>query len=226
VILGLGNLLLADEGVGVHVAHLLQQRELPSDVEVIDGGTGGFELIAHVRGKARVIIVDCVKLDATPGSVARLTLEDLALEQPSRFSVHDGGVRELLRHIRALSPAPDVVIIGVVPSDTDRAGLSLSPAVESALPRIVSAVVDEARLANQLVQEGARAVPRRDRPQDHAEQERERGVEGRPVGEALPPGDPEELDGDRPDGECRDEQRERELDVRNTAETQHPEGEQ
>lgn len=143
VILGLGNLLLTDEGIGVHVAHLLQRSELPPHVEVIDGGTGGFELTEHVRGKSKVIIVDCVKLDAAPGSVVRLTLADLSLEQPSRLSVHDGGVRELLLRIGSLSPAPEVAIIGVVPAITDQLGVSLSAAVASALPRIVSAVLDE-----------------------------------------------------------------------------------
>lgn len=143
VILGLGNVLLADEGVGVHVAHLLRRGDLPADVEVVDGGTGGFELIAHVQGTSKVIIVDCFKVDAAPGSLVRLTLEDLSLERPSPFSVHEGGVRDLLLHIRSLSPAPEVAIIGVVPAVTDRLTMSLSAAVTSALPRIVSAVLDE-----------------------------------------------------------------------------------
>ncbi|HLF20472.1 MAG TPA: hydrogenase maturation protease [Bacteroidota bacterium] len=144
VILGLGNLLLSDEGVGVHVVQVLLRMRLPSYIEVVDGGTGGFELIEHVRGMSKVIIIDCFNTEAKPGSIIRLTLDELSLQQPLPFSAHEGGIRELLWQIHALAPVPEVVVFGVVPADTNQLGMRLSAVVESRLPRIVSAVVEEA----------------------------------------------------------------------------------
>ena len=143
LILGLGNLLLGDEGVGVHVAKRLQQIELPPEVEVIDGGTGGFELIEHVRGKSKVVIVDCLRADSEPGTIVRLSLDQLSIERQIPLSAHQGGVWELLAFIKTLTPAPEVVVYGIVPVAADRLGVNLSPAVESRLPGITSAVIGE-----------------------------------------------------------------------------------
>jgi hydrogenase maturation protease len=143
LILGLGNLLLSDEGVGVHVAQLLLRMELPSDVEVVDGGTGGFELIEHVRGKSKVVIIDCFRADAKPGSIARLTLDEVSLDQPPPFSVHEGGIQELLLPIQKLTPTPEVVLLGIVPAVVDQPGMVLSAEIESQMPKIVSAVLEE-----------------------------------------------------------------------------------
>ncbi len=88
LVLGVGNLLLADEGVGVHVAQRLLKMPMPPEIEVIDGGTGGFELIEHFRGKKEVIIVDALKADADPGTVIQFTPDDIALQWHSSFSAH------------------------------------------------------------------------------------------------------------------------------------------
>ena len=143
LILGLGNLLLSDEGVGVHAAQLLLRMDLPSDVEVVDGGTGGFELIEHVRGKSKVVIIDCLRGDISPGSIVRLGLDDLLLRLPAPFSVHEGGVLELLSKIKTLSPMPEVVIIGIVTVVTKEPGTKVSAIVESQMPRIIAAVLEE-----------------------------------------------------------------------------------
>lgn len=143
LILGLGNLLLSDEGVGVHVAQLLLRMELPSDVEVVDGGTGGFELIEHVRGKSKVVIIDCFRADAKPGSIARLMIDEVSLDQPPPFSVHEGGIQELLLPIQKLTPPPEVVLLGIVPAVVDQLGMVLSAEIESQMPKIVSAVLEE-----------------------------------------------------------------------------------
>ena len=127
----------------MHVAQLLLRMELPSDVEVIDGGTGGFELIDHVKGKSKVVIVDCFEANAKPGSVARLTLDELSLQRPSPFSVHEGGIQELLRQVQNLVSPPEVVVLGVVPATSDQPGMNLSEEVESQMPKIVSAVLYE-----------------------------------------------------------------------------------
>lgn len=136
-------MLLTDEGVGVHIAQELQQRGLHTTVEVVDGGTGGFELIEQVRRKTNVIIVDCLTANAPPGSIIRLALDEIDLQRALPFSAHQGGVHELLTHVKTVSPKPEVVVIGIVPAILDQVGLNLSPAVEAQRLRIVSAVIDE-----------------------------------------------------------------------------------
>lgn len=143
LILGLGNLLLADEGVGVHVVKRLQQMNLPPEVEVIDGGTGGFELIEHVRGKSKVVIVDCLRADSEPGAIVRLSLDELSIERQIPLSAHQGGVREFLAFVKTLAPAPEVVVYGIVPAAADKVAIGLSPTVESQLPKVVSAIIGE-----------------------------------------------------------------------------------
>jgi hydrogenase maturation protease len=147
LILGLGNLLLSDEGIGVHVVRRLQQMELPPEVEVIDGGTGGLELIEHVRGKSKVVIVDCLQASAEPGSIMQLSLDDVANQRYVPMSAHQGGVLELFNFIRTLTPVPEVVVYGVVPAVTNRIDMQLSRAVESQMKKIISIVLGEARVA-------------------------------------------------------------------------------
>jgi len=77
VILGVGNLLLSDEGVGVHVANKLMEMDLPAGVEVIEGGTDGFRLMNVVTGADRLIVVDAVKGESPPGSIYRFDINDV-----------------------------------------------------------------------------------------------------------------------------------------------------
>ena len=74
LIVGVGNLLLRDEGIGVHVAHELQRRHLPTDLEVLDGGTAGMDLLHHFQGRRRVIFVDAVEADGE--GIYRRTADD------------------------------------------------------------------------------------------------------------------------------------------------------
>src|SRR3990172_2748322 len=80
LILGLGNLLLSDEGVGAHIVNQLQKMTLPGNVEAIDGGTGGFEFLNHFYGKKKVIIVDAMRGNVEPGTIFRCSPDDLNLE--------------------------------------------------------------------------------------------------------------------------------------------------
>lgn len=144
LILGLGNLLLGDEGVGVHLARRLQSRPLPPEVEVIDGGTGGFELFMHCRDRKKIIIVDAAQIAAEAGAVFCFSAEE-ALQQPRpAFSAHEGGVYELLHFLQILRPQPEVIIYGVVPEDTQRMSLELSATLARKLDEIAALVVAEA----------------------------------------------------------------------------------
>lgn len=141
IILGLGNLLLGDEGVGVHVIRRLQEVELPEGVELVDGGTAGFELLPFLKEAERVIIVDAARGGGKPGSVYRLRPEELGSATPE-LSLHQISLREVLQAAELLGIKPEVVIIGVEP-ERIAPGIGLSPAVEAALPRAIDLVLKE-----------------------------------------------------------------------------------
>lgn len=144
LVLGLGNLLLSDEGVGIHVARRLKSLPLPPHIEVLDGGTGGYELLGHLAGRSRVIIVDCISTDAPPGTMIRATANDLDLRWPEAWSAHHGGLRELLYGIGTLSPPPEIIVLGVVPDTIDEPRIGLSPALHSKFDAIVKATLEVA----------------------------------------------------------------------------------
>ena len=144
VVIGLGNPLRADDGVGVRVARLLVEQTLPENVEVVDGGTQGLGLITLMEGRQRAILVDAANVGSSPGEFVRFTPDEARLQgDEAHLSVHAGGVRDALLLAQALKVLPDeVIILGVQPANLDW-NSALSPEVEAALPSLVEAVLAE-----------------------------------------------------------------------------------
>jgi hydrogenase maturation protease len=145
VVLGVGNLLLSDEGVGVHVANKLMEMELPDGVEVIEGGTDGFRLMHVVTGAARLIVVDAVKGGGPPGSIYRFDIKD-APTYPDAYktSVHQIGILDVVQLSELIGEAPETTIIGIEPKSLDM-GMELSPEVKAKLSRIIELVLEEVK---------------------------------------------------------------------------------
>jgi len=143
LVLGLGNLLLSDEGVGVHAIRELQKRSLPENVLLVDGGTGGFELIRYFQGKEKVIIVDAMKSEQKPGSVFRMTPDELDLKDFHPFSSHQGGLTELLKEINNLNPMPEVIIYGITVGEIGQYNMNLSRDVKRTIPVLISLIIRE-----------------------------------------------------------------------------------
>ena len=144
LVLGVGNILLSDEGVGVRVIEALQKYRLPQGVEVLDGGTAGLELIDIISRRKKVIVVDAVRGGEPPASVYRLSGDELA-EQGRRqlTSIHQVGLQEALRRTEITGGTPDeVVILGIEPASVET-GLELSPEVASVVPRVVELILKE-----------------------------------------------------------------------------------
>ena len=144
LILGLGNPLLGDEGIGVRVVEELKGRELPDGVAVVEGGTAGLGLIGLMEGYQRVIIVDAADMGRSPGCVVRFTpLEAQFKTAEAPLSLHQIGLGEMLALAEALEVAPaELVIIGIQPSQVEM-GARLSPEVERAIPQIIRTILDE-----------------------------------------------------------------------------------
>jgi hydrogenase maturation protease len=139
LILGVGNLLLKDEGVGIHFVQELHKKHLPSDVEVMDGGTRGLDLLMLMEGRKLVVIVDCARMGETPGTVRVFGAKDIVPEKNRGFSVHGLNLASALEFGERLGTLPDVFIVGVEPESIE-IEIGLSDVVRKALPDIERAV--------------------------------------------------------------------------------------
>ncbi|MEW6364101.1 MAG: hydrogenase maturation protease [Acidobacteriota bacterium] len=149
LILGLGNPLQGDDGVGCRVIEALQQETLPDGVEAMDGGTPGVGLVHLLEGRRCVFLVDAAEMGQAPGTVVRLRPEELSLTSPQQqFSLHRAGVAEALALAHAVKMSlPEVVVFGVQPSRVGW-GMGLSPQVEAAVGPVVEALLNEARVSH------------------------------------------------------------------------------
>jgi len=145
VILGVGNVLQRDDGIGVRVVEALRARGLPPNVQAFDGGTSP-DAYCLAEGADKLILVDAVKAGGAPGSVYRLRPED-AEGLPAAGSVHEIGLIDGLRLLELSGTAPkQVVIIGVEPREVGL-GMELSPELQQKLPEIAGLVLEEASAA-------------------------------------------------------------------------------
>ena len=142
VIIGVGNLLLKDEGIGIHAVKALQDIDLPADIQLIDGGTSP-DLIAYTRADDKIIIIDAARAGGEPGAIYRFKPEDLAEEKAALASSHEMGVLENLKLMTLSGNQPrDIIIIGIEPGEIDF-GTELSPELEKKLPKIIEIVLKE-----------------------------------------------------------------------------------
>ena len=142
-ILGIGNPLCRDDGVGIHIIQVMQQSGKYQDVDLIDGGTAPDLLSLSDGPVKKVIIVDVLKGGGTPGSIYSLEIRDENIAEESPVSMHGLGILDSLLMMKKLGiPRPQVIVIGVEPVDVSH-GLALSPQIEALIPEIVSAVEQE-----------------------------------------------------------------------------------
>jgi hydrogenase maturation protease len=146
LVLGLGNVLCGDDGLGVAAVALLNRRyAAPPGVDVLDGGTLGLSLLSHLTRARSAILVDAVRTGASPGSVVRLEGTMVMPTVLERLSPHQVGVADLMLAAQLIERAPEhLVLLGLVPDSLDF-GLGLSPAVATRLPGLVERIADEAR---------------------------------------------------------------------------------
>lgn len=148
-ILGVGNLLLSDEGVGVHVVRELMRMRLPSGVSVVEGGTEGFGLLNIITETDRLIVIDAVKGGASPGSIYRFDIDEIR-DCPSGFktSIHQIGILEVLNLSRLIGHTPRTTVIGIEPKSLEM-GMELSPEVKEKIPRIITLILEEIEHRNE-----------------------------------------------------------------------------
>jgi hydrogenase maturation protease len=143
IVLGLGNTLHSDDGVGPHaIERLRRDPRVPADVSLIEGGTLGLELLTYIWDCSYLLVLDAVDVGQPPGTLIRMSSQELQT-LPGKGSVHQLGVADLLVALRVLgNRTPEVVLLGVQPASIEW-GTELSPAVAAVLPALVDAAVAE-----------------------------------------------------------------------------------
>lgn len=156
VVLGIGNILLTDEGVGVRtVERLAAEWVLPPGVEVIDGGTCGMEMLEQLENLDALLVVDCVRCGQAPATSVLLAGDDVPVFFRTKLSPHQVGLCDVLASLEFAGRAPrETVIVGMQPASMDL-GMELSPAVAAKVPELVAMVVAELRRLGLTVAERA-----------------------------------------------------------------------
>jgi hydrogenase maturation protease len=144
-VIGLGNVVCSDDGVGVHaLARLRARGATRPDVELVEGGTAGLLLLPHLAGTRRALVLDAVDAGLEPGTLVRLDGEDIE-GATARATTHDVGLRDLLAAARMTGGWPDELVLhGVQPACT-AVGTELTPAVAAALDRLVDRAWEQLR---------------------------------------------------------------------------------
>jgi len=143
LVLGIGNLLMQDDGVGVHVIRMLEKQNLPPGVEVVDGGTHSYDLLDYFSQADQCIVIDAMHAGGKPGTIYRVPLDELDLKpNPNMASLHELSFAEAMYMLNLQGYNPRVVVYGVEPHTVDL-GLELTPCVAGQVPRIVEMIQQE-----------------------------------------------------------------------------------
>ena len=141
LVLGIGNLVLNDEGIGIHIVHTLSQMELPRGVDVLDGGTGGLALLETLQSYPRVILVDAALDNRQAGTIRRLSPR-YSRDYPPLLSAHEIGLKEMIDAMLLLGQAPQIELLAVSVRNCHRLGMHLSPEIRRAIPQILQLVFE------------------------------------------------------------------------------------
>jgi len=142
LVLGLGNTIMGDEGVGVHVVRALEQHTLPSNIECLDGGTGGFILLEPLQQADRIVLIDAAADGNPQGTVARITPK-FARVYPPTLTAHDIGVKDLLDVFYMQGGNRDVVLYAITIDPHQPISMSLSATTAKAAEQAVQLILAE-----------------------------------------------------------------------------------
>ncbi|MHB1148761.1 MAG: hydrogenase maturation protease [Lutibacter sp.] len=140
LILGVGNYLMGDEGIGVHVMQEMAKINLPDYVDILDGGTGGFLLLNCFEAYQTIIFVDAT-MDGKPAGTISLIRPKFASDFPSALSVHDVGLKDMIEAVYLMEEKPDLHLFTVSIEELVPMTIELSPNVKNAIPKIIEQIL-------------------------------------------------------------------------------------
>src|SRR6185369_3386806 len=144
LILGIGNLVMSDDGVGVQVVQRLQREyRFPGQVDIMDGGTLGLDILPRLEGIERLIVVDAVETGQAPGTCVRLFGDEIPVALETKISPHQMGLKDLLSVAMLMGHAPrEMVLVGVQPGSIEM-GTELTCEVEAKVEDMIDNILDE-----------------------------------------------------------------------------------
>jgi len=143
LILGVGNLLLTDDGFGVHVINALRELPLPPNVTLIEAGIVSHQLIPEFHAADLLIFVDAVEAGDTPGSIFRFRPEDMQFMSQLKVSLHDMSLIDVLHMTALTGDRPETIIIAVQPKDVRTCSMELNYEIKAVIPRVIELIFEE-----------------------------------------------------------------------------------
>lgn len=142
VIIGIGNILLQDDGVGVHVVAQLEKEALPSTIELVDGGTSTLDTLGYFLYYRKVIVVDCLRAGMEPGTIYKIGPQDIKGYQRENLSIHDVQILDVVKMANMMGKHPEVVIFGIEPK-TIAVDLEMTDLLKAKIPEMIANVKKE-----------------------------------------------------------------------------------
>jgi len=144
LVLGVGNKLMSDEGVGVHVIERLSAGyEIPQEVQILDGGTLGMDLLYYLEGIENLLLVDAVETHGEPGTIIRFEGEDVPAFLAMKISPHQIGVPDMLAAAKFKDLYPKQLVLWGIQPELLEIGLDLSPLIESKVDTLVGSLAEQ-----------------------------------------------------------------------------------
>jgi hydrogenase maturation protease len=141
LVLGIGNYLMGDEGVGVHVIHALSKVKLPEHVDIMDGGTGSFDLMPIISQYSLVFFVDATMDFRTPGTID-IIYPEFAADFPTVLSAHDVGLKDMIDALEFNDELPKIILLTVSIKEMIPMTIELTPEIQNVIPEVVDRISD------------------------------------------------------------------------------------
>ena len=140
LVLGIGNLLMGDEGVGIHVVNHLNENCDLGEIDILDGGTGGFHLLEYFQNYERVILVDATMNGQAPGTLT-IIKPKYSSDYPQTLTAHDIGLKDLLDALYLLNKQPEIILFAVSISNLEGLKLELSEKLQPSVKKVAEAII-------------------------------------------------------------------------------------
>lgn len=141
LIMGVGNYLMGDEGIGVHLIQEMNKKELPEYIDILDGGTGGFLLLNCFEVYPTIIFVDAT-MDGKPAGTISLIRPKFASDFPSALSVHDVGLKDMIEAVYLMDNVPDIYLFTVSIKEMRPMTIELSNEVRNTIPELIEKILE------------------------------------------------------------------------------------
>lgn len=142
VILGIGNILLKDDGIGIHVVKQIEDEKFPSTIEVVDGGTSTLDTLSYFLGCKKVIVIDSLKAGYEPGTIYKIKPEEIKNYKRENLSIHDVQILDVVKLANMYDKYPDVIIFGIEPKEISF-DTEMTECMKMKIPEVINLIKKE-----------------------------------------------------------------------------------